>query len=36
MLNFLVDIGMLSAMKVAKGLAVLASLDDVIFKKPIS
>jgi Acyl-CoA hydrolase len=35
MLNFLVDIGMLSAMKVAKGLAVLASLDDVIFKKPI-
>jgi len=35
MLNFLVDIGMVSAMKVAKGLAVLASLDDVIFKKPI-
>ncbi|WP_221289511.1 acyl-CoA thioesterase [Stygiolobus caldivivus] len=35
MLNFLVDIGMLSAMKVSKGLAVLASLDDVVFKKPI-
>ena len=35
MLSFLVDIGMLSAMKVAKGFAVLASLDDVVFKKPI-
>ncbi|MCG2909464.1 MAG: acyl-CoA thioesterase [Sulfolobaceae archaeon] len=35
MLNFLVDTGMLSAMKVANGLAVLASLDDVVFKKPV-
>jgi len=36
MLNFLVDTGMMSAIRVAKGLAVIASLDDVIFKKPIS
>ncbi|MBP1358313.1 MAG: acyl-CoA thioesterase, partial [Sulfolobus sp.] len=35
MLSFLVDTGMIAAMKVAKGLAVIASLDDVVFKKPI-
>jgi len=35
MLSFLVDTGMISAMKVARGLAVIASLDDVVFKKPI-
>ncbi|BFI76222.1 acyl-CoA thioesterase [Sulfurisphaera ohwakuensis] len=35
MLNFLVDTGMISAMKVARGLAVIASIDDVVFKKPI-
>lgn len=35
MLNFLVDTGMIASMKVARGLAVIASLDDVVFKKPI-
>ncbi|MEM0373356.1 MAG: hotdog domain-containing protein [Sulfolobaceae archaeon] len=36
MLMGLVDAGMLSAMKVAKSLAVLASLDEVEFKKPVN
>ena len=35
MLFFLVEAGMLSATKVAMGTTVLASLDDVIFKKPV-
>jgi len=35
MLSFLVDTGMIAATKVAKGLVVLASLDDVVFKKPV-
>jgi len=34
MLSFLVDTGLISAIKVARGLAVIASLDDVVFKKP--
>ncbi len=33
MLRFLADAGMLASMKVSKGLAVLASLDQVLFKK---
>ncbi|WP_338603767.1 hotdog domain-containing protein [Sulfolobus tengchongensis] len=35
MLFFLVETGMLSATKVAKGTSLLASLDDVVFKKPV-
>ncbi|WP_369610836.1 acyl-CoA thioesterase [Sulfurisphaera javensis] len=35
MLSFLVDTGMIASMRVARGLAVIASLDDVVFKKPI-
>ncbi|QGA53452.1 acyl-CoA thioesterase [Sulfolobus sp. E5-1-F] len=35
MLFFLVEAGMLSATKVAMGTTVLASLDDVVFKKPV-
>ncbi|QKR00993.1 acyl-CoA thioesterase [Metallosphaera tengchongensis] len=33
MLKFLADAGMLASMKVGKGLAVLASLDEVLFKR---
>lgn len=35
MLFLLVETGMLSAIKVAKGTALLASIEDVIFKKPV-
>ncbi|MEW9491981.1 MAG: hotdog domain-containing protein [Candidatus Aramenus sulfurataquae] len=35
MLKMLIDTGMLSSIKVAKGPVVLASLDNVVFKKPI-
>jgi len=35
MLRMLIDTGMLSSIKAAKGTSVLASLDNVVFKKPI-
>lgn len=35
MLRMLIDAGMLSSIKAAKGTSVLASLDNVVFKKPI-